>query len=72
MVQSLLYISNKTSDYFGLSGIYLYDLKTKKEKMLVDGVRSTVSWIPGENKIIYSKLSDDNPKLVQCSRSLCL
>ncbi len=56
-----LYISNKTSDYFGLSDIYLYDLKTKKEKMLVDGVRSTVSWIPGENKIIYSKLSDDNP-----------
>jgi len=56
-----LYISNKTSDYFGLAGIYLYDLKTKKEKMLVNGVRSTVSWIPGENKIIYSKLTDDNP-----------
>ena len=56
-----IYISNKTSDYFGLSDIYLYDLKTKKEKMLVNGVRSTVSWIPGENKIIYSKLSDDNP-----------
>ena len=56
-----LYVSNKTSDYFGPAGIYLYDLKTKEEKLLVSGVRSTVSWIHGTNKIIYSKLTDDNP-----------
>jgi Tol biopolymer transport system component len=56
-----IYISNKYSDYFGLSGIYLYDLKTKKEKLLVSNVSSTVSWIPGTNKIIYSKLTENNP-----------
>ncbi len=56
-----IYISNKTSDYFGLSGIYLYDFATKEEKMLVGEVRSTVDWVPGQNKIIYSKISDDNP-----------
>jgi Tol biopolymer transport system component len=56
-----IYISNKTSDYFGPASIYLYDLQTKEEKQLVSGVRSTISWIPGENKIIYAKLKDDNP-----------
>ncbi|MDO8549052.1 MAG: biopolymer transporter Tol [Ignavibacteria bacterium] len=56
-----IYISNKTADYFGLSGIYLYDFGTKEEKMLVGNVRSTIDWVPGENKIIYAKLSDDNP-----------
>ena len=59
-----IYISNKTSDYFGLSGIYLYDFGTKEEKMLVGNVRSTIDWIPGQNKIIYSKISDDNPNWV--------
>ncbi len=56
-----LYVSNKNSDYFGLSGIYLYDFADKKEKLLVSNVRSTVGWIPGTNKIVYSKLSEDNP-----------
>lgn len=56
-----IYVSNKTSDYFSPSAIYLYDFATKKEEQLVSGVRSTVDWIPGENKIIYAKLSDDNP-----------
>lgn len=56
-----VYVSNKGEDYFGLSSIYLHDFKTGKDKLLVDGVRSTISWIPGENKILYAKLGDDNP-----------
>jgi Tol biopolymer transport system component len=56
-----IYVSNKTADYFGLSGIYLYDLGTKEDKLLVGNVRSTIAWVPGQNKIIYSKISDDNP-----------
>jgi Tol biopolymer transport system component len=56
-----IYVSNKTSDYFSPSAIYLYDFSTKKEKQLVTGIRSTVDWIPGKNKIIYAKLGDDNP-----------
>ena len=55
-----IYVSNKTSDYFSPSAIYLYDFSTKKEKQLVTGIRSTVDWIPGKNKIIYAKLGDDN------------
>lgn len=58
----IAYISNKENDYFGLSSIYLLDLKTKKEKLLVPQVRSTISKIPGENKLVYAKLSDDNPR----------
>ena len=59
--KKILYISNKSADYFGLSGIFEYDIKTKIDKSIVPGVRSTFSWIPGENKIIYAKLSEDNP-----------
>ncbi len=57
----IVYISNKTEDYFFTSSIYMLDLKTKKETKLVDNVRSTVNIIPGKNEIIYSKLQDDNP-----------
>ena len=60
----LLYISNKSNDYFTLSSLYLLDLKTKEEKKLESPIRSNVSFIPGTNKVVYSKLSDDNPRLV--------
>ncbi len=58
--KKLYYVSNKSADYFGLSSIYEYDLKTGKEKSIAGNVRSTISFLPGGNKIIYSKLSDDN------------
>lgn len=61
--EKVLYVSNKTSDYFSLSSIYLLDLKTKKEKLISSGVRSTAGFVKGTNKIVYSKLSDDNPKM---------
>jgi Tol biopolymer transport system component len=56
-----IYISNKGSDYLSIAGIYLHNLKTNTDKLLVNNVRSTVSWIKGTNKIVYSKLGDDNP-----------
>ncbi|MFC2102989.1 biopolymer transporter Tol [Bacteroidota bacterium] len=58
--KKILYISNKSADHFNLSGIYVYDTVTKEHKNLVSSVRSTYDWIPGENKIIYSKLTEDN------------
>lgn len=57
----LLYISNKNSDYFSPSGLYLLDLNTKEEKLIKLGVRSTASFIPGQNKVVYSRLTEDNP-----------
>ena len=59
--KKIYYISNKSSDYFNPSSIYEYEIETKEEKVLVGGVRSTYSWIPGENKILYSKITEDNP-----------
>ncbi len=59
--KKVYYISNKTSDYFGPAAIFEYDIETKKEKPIAGGVRSTFSFIPNSNKIIYSKISDDNP-----------
>lgn len=61
--KKLLYISNKSNDYFSLSSLYLYDLETKKEKLISNGVRSTSSFVNGKDIIIYSKLSDENPKM---------
>ncbi|HKB85634.1 MAG TPA: hypothetical protein VKD08_05670, partial [Ignavibacteriaceae bacterium] len=52
---------NKTSDYFAPAGIYIHDLSTGEDKELVTGVRSTVGWVGDENKLIYAKLTDDNP-----------
>jgi Tol biopolymer transport system component len=56
-----VYISNKTSDYFAPAGIYIHDLSTGEDKELVPGIRSTVGWVGEENKLIYAKLTDDNP-----------
>jgi len=60
--KKVVFISNKMNDYFTLSSIYLLDLETRKEKKIMSNVRSTVNFIPGSEKIVYSKLSDDNPK----------
>ncbi len=61
----IYYISNKSADYFGLSSIFKYNIETKEEEAIVPGVRSTIGFIPDENKIIYSKLDDDNPKSIK-------
>lgn len=61
---NLYYISNKSADYFGLSSIYKYNFESKTDIPLVVGVRSTVSFIPGTDKIVYSKLDDDNPNSI--------
>lgn len=59
--QKLAYISNKKSDYFAGSAIYLYDLTTREETKLKAGVRSTLSWSPDGNRLYFSKTSRDNP-----------
>ncbi len=58
---SICFVSNKSSDYFSPSSLYEYNLETGNDKLLVSGVRSTYSWIPGKQQIIYSKISEDNP-----------
>ena len=63
MEKKSLYTSNKSSDYFSPSSLYLYDLSTKEEKIITNGVRSTIGLLKDENKIIYSKLYDDNPNM---------
>jgi Tol biopolymer transport system component len=57
----LAYVSNKEADYFSLSSIYLFDLKTKEEKKFQAGVRSSLSWSPDGKKIFYSKHTSNNP-----------
>ncbi len=59
--KKVYYISNKSSDYFGPAGIFEYNLETKTEKNIVGGVRSTFSFTPDGNKIVYAKITEDNP-----------
>jgi Tol biopolymer transport system component len=56
-----VYISNKNADYFSTANAFVYDFNTRKEKPVAAGVSSTLSWIRGQNKLIYSRLNDDNP-----------
>jgi len=62
--KKFLYVSNKNMDYMSLASIYEYNFETKKEEMVVPGIRSTVCYVPNERKIVYAKLSDDNPNFV--------
>ncbi|GAB4295271.1 MAG: hypothetical protein Kow0098_17480 [Ignavibacteriaceae bacterium] len=59
--EKIFYISNKSADYFSNSAVYRFDPETGEEQMLVAGVRSTLDYVPGTDKIIYSRLSEDNP-----------
>ncbi|MBX2975638.1 MAG: biopolymer transporter Tol [Ignavibacteriaceae bacterium] len=59
--KAIFYISNKKSDYFSPSGLYRYNLETKEDKLIKVGIRSTFSLFDDDRKVIYSKLSDDNP-----------
>lgn len=59
--KKIYYISNKSSDYFGPASIFELDTETKTEKLLVPSVRSTFSFTPDGKKIIYAKITEDNP-----------
>ncbi len=60
--KKLLYLSNKGKDYLSQTALYLYDFETKEEKKILGKVNSSINLIPGTKKILYAKLSDDNPK----------
>ncbi|MBI5647164.1 MAG: PD40 domain-containing protein [Ignavibacteriae bacterium] len=53
--KKIAYVSNKTSDYFGQSAVYLYDVEKGSEELLVAGVRSALTWSPDGARIVYSK-----------------
>ncbi len=57
----MLFISNKDNDYLSLTGAYFLDIKTNKEKLLFAGVRSALQRIPNTHKLLFAKLSEENP-----------
>jgi hypothetical protein len=58
---TIAYVSNKGEDYFGLSNVYLYDVKSQKSRKAIDLVRSSLSFSPDGHSLYYSKLSFHNP-----------
>ena len=56
----LAYCSNKTNDYFGLSSIYVMNLKDSTEKEITDNVASELSWSRDGNYLLYAKESRYN------------
>jgi len=66
----IYYISNKGSDYFSPSNLYEYNKNTQEEKLIVANIRSSYSLV-GDDKIVYSKLSEDNAKWVNIHDLYC-
>ncbi len=60
--RSIAYVSNKTSDYFGQSALYILRADSASERLITGGIRSSLSWSPDGKKIVYSKY---NPPSVQ-------
>jgi len=58
----IYFISNSENDYLSLSGIFKYNLDNRKSEAVQSGVRSTFNFVVGTDKIVYAKLSTDNPK----------
>ena len=54
----IAYTSNKTSDYFGQSAIFVYDREDSTETMLTPGVSSAISYSPDGKKMVYSRYND--------------
>ena len=49
------FLSNKGNDYFGQTGLYVYDLETQKDSLISAGVKSKAAWSEDGTKIYYSK-----------------
>jgi Tol biopolymer transport system component len=58
--RTLAYVSNKGEDYFGLSSVYLYDLRTKTARKLGLMARSTLSFSPDGRYLFYSRTGRHN------------
>lgn len=56
----IAYTSNKQFDYLGLSAIFVGDFATRKEKDVVTGVRSQISWSRNGSRIYYTKNTHSN------------
>ena len=61
--KDIYFISNSSNDYFSTSGIFKYDIATKEIEPVKMGIRSTFSFIPGTNKIVYAKLESKESKM---------
>lgn len=58
--EAIFFTSNKGSDYLSQLSLYKYTIETGETELIKAGVKSQFSFVPNSNKIIYSKLSDDN------------
>ncbi len=57
----IAYTSNKETDYFRTSSLFVVDVQTKKEEEITGGVASQLSWSPDGKKLYYTKHSHKNP-----------
>lgn len=57
----IAYVSTKQADYFSQSALYLYDVATKRERLLQGGVRTGISWSPDGKRIYYARNTRHNP-----------
>ena len=54
--KQLLFLSDKESDFFNKTDLYVYDFDKQESEKIVSGVKGTASWI-NDSTIVYSKIS---------------
>ncbi len=54
----IYYLSNKGRDYYSQTGLYVYDVKTHKSRLLIPRIYSRVAVAPDGKCIYYSRASD--------------
>ena len=57
---SIAYLSNKNQDFLGLTSLILYDLDTKKRKVIKSGVQTAIDFSPDGKKLVYAKRKKAN------------
>lgn len=55
------YVSTKTSDYYSLASLYMYDMETGKDRLLQAGVRTALCWSPDGTSVYYARATRKNP-----------
>ncbi len=51
----IAFISNQNRDYFGQTGLYIYDIESKKAKLVAPAAHGGLSWLPDGSGVVFTR-----------------